>query len=190
VSEYSLRMSVSTRQTAEERREAVLDAATHEFAVKGYHGASTEDIARAAGISQPYLFRLFGSKKELYLAAFSRCENKLYDSFAEAVKGKTGEAALHAMGEAYMEFAQVGDRLMLMLKTWSSDDPDVRRISRTGWRNIVDLAEQASKESPEVVSRFFANGMLITILMSMGLVEDPEPWATRLMEACMEAIQE
>ena len=66
--------TTTTRQTAEERREAVLDAATHEFAVKGFHGASTEDIARAAGISQPYLFRLFGSKKELYLAAFARCE--------------------------------------------------------------------------------------------------------------------
>ena len=48
-----------------------------------------------------------------------------------------------------MEFAQVGDRLMLMLKTWSSDDPDVRRVSRTGWRNIVDLAEQASKATAQ-----------------------------------------
>jgi AcrR family transcriptional regulator len=178
------------RQTAEERRQAVLDAATHEFAVKGYHGASTEDIARAAGISQPYLFRLFGSKKELYLAAYTRCEGHLYASFVEAAGGKTGEEALHAMGEAYMEFTQEADRLMLMLKTWSSDDPDVRRVSRSGWRNIVDLAEQASKEPPEVVSRFFANGMLITILMSMGLVEEPEPWATRLIEASKTAIQE
>ena len=108
----------------------------------------------------------------------------------EAARGKSGEEALRAMGEAYMEFAQVADRLMLMLKTWSSDDPDVRRVSRTGWRNIVDLAEQASKEPPAVVSRFFANGMLITILMSMGLVEEPEPWATRLIEACKEAIQD
>ena len=57
-------MATSTRQTAEERRDAVLDAATEEFAAKGYHGTSTEDIARAAGISQPYLFRLFGSKKD------------------------------------------------------------------------------------------------------------------------------
>ena len=181
--------TTTTRQTAEERREAVLDAATHEFAVKGFHGGSTEQIARAAGISQPYLFRLFRSKKELYIEAFARCEAKLYDSFVEAVRGKTGQEALSAMGEAYMDFAQVSDRLMLMLKTWSSDDPDVRRVSRTGWRNIVDLAEQASKEPPEVVGRFFAGGMLITILMSMGLVEEPEPWATRLLEACKEDIQ-
>jgi AcrR family transcriptional regulator len=182
--------TTATRQTAEARRHAVLDAATHEFAVKGFHGASTEEIARAAGISQPYLFRLFGSKKDLYLETFSRCEGQLYDRFVEAAKGKTGEAALKAMGVAYMEFAQDSDHLRLMLKTWAFDDDDVRRVSRTGWRNIVDLAEQASRESPEVVSRFFANGMLITILMSMGLVDEPEPWATRLLEACMEAIQE
>ena len=62
--------------------EAVLDAATHEFAVKGLHGASTEDIARAAGISQPYLFRLFGTKKELYLATVERACRPLYEIFA------------------------------------------------------------------------------------------------------------
>ena len=67
----------------------MLDAATHEFAVKGYHGASTEDIARAAGISQPYLFRLFGSKKELYLAAVQRCIDEMYVAFTAAAKGKT-----------------------------------------------------------------------------------------------------
>jgi len=183
--------TTTTRQTAEERRPAVLAAATHEFAVKGFHGASTEEIARRAGISQPYLFRLFGSKKELYLAAAQRCIDVQYAAFAEAAKGKTGEAALRAMGEAYKGgIAHDRDHLMLMLKTWSSDDPDFRRLSRTAWRNIVDLAEQSSRESPEVVSRFFANGMLITILMSMGLSEDPEPWSTRLLEACLEAIQE
>jgi len=180
----------TTRQTAEERRPAVLEAATREFAVKGFHGASTDDIARAAGISQPYLFRLFGSKKELYLAAAQRCIDEQHAAFAEAVRGKTGEAALKAMGEAYKGIAHDRDHLMLMLKTWSSDDPDFRRLSRTAWRNVVDLAEQSSREPAEVVSRFFANGMLITILMSMNLVEEPEPWSTRLLEACLEAIEE
>ena len=182
--------TTTTRQSAEERRPAVLDAATHEFAVKGYHGASTEEIARAAGISQPYLFRLFGSKKELYLAAARRCIDVQYAAFAEAAKGKTGEAALKAMGEAYKGgIAQNRDHLMMMLKSWSSDDPDVRRMSRSAWRDIVDLAEQASRERPEVVTRFFASGMLITILMSMNLIEEPEPWSTRLLEASMEAME-
>ena len=182
--------ATTTRQTADERRLAVLDAATHEFGVKGYHGASTEDIARAAGISQPYLFRLFGSKKELFLAATKRCIDDTYAVFAEAAKGKTGVEALRAMGEAYRGVVHDHDRLLLMLKSWSSDDPDINRASRSAWRNLVDLAEQASKESPAVVSRFFAHGMLITVLVSLGMTEDPEPWSQRLMDACLEAMQE
>lgn len=183
--------ATTARQTAEERRQTVLDAATHEFAVKGYYGTSTEDVARAAGISQPYLFRLFGSKKELYLTACRRCVDELYAVFATAAAGKSGEAALQAMGEAFSALMQDRDRLMLMLKSWTStDDPDIRNLTRTAWRNLVDLAEQVSGESPQVVSRFFAHGTLISILMSMNLLEEPEPWATRLLEACAEAMRD
>ena len=92
-----MKATVAPRQTAEQRRGAVLDAATHEFGLRGLHGASTEDIAAAAGISQPYLFRLFGSKKGLYLAASQRCIDELYAVFATATEGHSGEAALHAM---------------------------------------------------------------------------------------------
>jgi AcrR family transcriptional regulator len=182
-------MSAATapRQTADERRVAVLDAATREFGLRGLHGASTDDIARAAGISQPYLFRLFGSKKELYLAACQRCTDELHAVFAQAAQGRSGVEALQAMGDAYIQIMQDNDRLMLMLKSWtSSDDPDIARVTRGGWRNLVDLAEQSSGEPASVVSRFFANGMLITIFMSLNLVDDPEPWATRLLEACKE----
>jgi AcrR family transcriptional regulator len=177
--------TTAPRQTADERRVAVLDAATHEFAVRGLHGASTDNIARAAGISQPYLFRLFGSKKELYLAASNRCADELYAVFARAAEGKSGVDVLQAMGITYTEVMQDRDRLMLMLKSWTScDDPDIARHTRSAWRNLVDLAEQASGEPADVVSRFFADGMLITIFMSLNLVEDPEPWATRLLNAC------
>src|SRR5918996_63076 len=165
--------AAATRQTAEERREAVLDAAKHEFAVKGFHGTSTEDVAQAAGISQPYLFRLFGSKKDLYVAAYRRCSEDVYTAFAAAAEGKSGKEALYAMGKAFVEIIQDRDVLMFMLKSWSSDDPEIQRVTRTDWRNLVDLAEQASRESPEAVSRFFANGMLITILMALGMFEEP-----------------
>jgi AcrR family transcriptional regulator len=180
-----MKTASAPRQTADERRVAVLNAATHEFAARGLHGASTEEIARTAGISQPYLFRLFGSKKELYLATCQRCADDLYEVFARAADGQSGIAALQAMGGAYMEVMQDRDRLMLMLNSWTScDDPDIARVARRGWRDLVDLAEQASGESASAVSRFFASGMLITILMSLNLVQDPEPWAVRLLEAC------
>src|ERR687885_1655589 len=96
-------MATATRQSAEERRESVLDAAQIEFAARGLHGASTEEIARRAGISQPYVFRLFGTKKELYLAVVARCFRQTLDMMQRAAEGKRGAEALSAIGEAYGE---------------------------------------------------------------------------------------
>src|SRR5258708_35274043 len=105
--------SPATRQTAEERREAVLKAAATAFAQGGLHGASTEDIARAAGISQPYLFRLFGTKKELYLATAGRAVDHLYEDFADAARGKQGLNELRAMVYAYETVMPDRDRQLL-----------------------------------------------------------------------------
>ncbi|HEY6060100.1 MAG TPA: helix-turn-helix domain-containing protein, partial [Gemmatimonadales bacterium] len=63
----------ATRISAEERREVVIKAATTEFAATGYAGTSTESIARRAGVSQPYLFQLFGTKRDLFLAVVRAC---------------------------------------------------------------------------------------------------------------------
>src|ERR1044071_6607275 len=93
----------ATRLSAAERRDAVLDAAAIEFAERGLDGTSTEDIARRAGISQPYLFRLFGTKKELFKASVARCFRETLETFQRAAEGKRGQEALDAMGNAYME---------------------------------------------------------------------------------------
>src|ERR671934_2964413 len=96
-------MVTTERKTAEERREAVLDAALEEFALHGLGGASTEAIAAKAGISQPYVFRLFGTKKELFKAVTARCFRETLELFQRAAEGKRGEEALHAIGAAYGE---------------------------------------------------------------------------------------
>src|SRR5256885_13730612 len=93
---------MSTRMTAIERKDDLLDAALIEFAEHGYEGTSTEDIARRAGISQPYLFRLFGTKKELFKASVSRCFRETLELFQRAAEGHRGEAALKAKAAAYM----------------------------------------------------------------------------------------
>ena len=95
--------TTTTRQTADERRVAVLEAATVEFALRGLHGASTDAIARRAGISQPYLFRLFGSKKELFLAVIEGCLARTLDSFRAAASGKSGAEALAAIAATYAD---------------------------------------------------------------------------------------
>src|SRR5215208_5536012 len=107
--------STTVRQTAEERREAVVRAAREEFAHKGFHGASTDAIARAAGISQPYLFRLFGTKKELYLETSRDAMRRTYETMAAAARGKRGVEALQAMGQAYQGML-AEDRTQLLLQ--------------------------------------------------------------------------
>jgi AcrR family transcriptional regulator len=173
------------RQSAEERREAVLQAARREFALHGLEGTSTEDIARAAGISQPYLFRLFGTKKELYLAAAEQSARDTYELFAEAARGLSGTAALASMGEAYAEMIKDRTKLLLMLQCLAAcDDDDIREAVRAKWRDLVRLVEGVSGEGEEVVSHFFASGMLLTVMTAMRLFEDRTEWGDRLAAGC------
>ena len=178
--------STATRQTADERREAVLEAASTEFSRKGFHGASTDAIAKAAGISQPYLFRLFGTKKELYLATTERKMEETYQVFERASRGKTGADALKAMGEAYRELIEDRERLQLMLHCFAAaaEDPEIRESVRRVWRDLVELAERTSGEPPEVISTFFGKGMLLNVLMAMGVMDDRTPWGDRLIAGC------
>src|SRR5215472_2732895 len=69
------------RVPAAERRDALIDAAVHEFAHGGLHGTPVDRIARQVGVAQPYVFSLFGSKKELFLAAVARAFERVADSF-------------------------------------------------------------------------------------------------------------
>src|SRR5436305_4978456 len=96
-------MVVAERKSKEERREEILDVAVAVFAEKGLHGASTDEIAKLAGISQPYVFRLFGTKKELYLAVVARCFRRTLELMQAAAEGQRGHDALDAIGAAYGE---------------------------------------------------------------------------------------
>jgi AcrR family transcriptional regulator len=182
----------ATRQTAGERREAVLEAAREEFARHGLHGASTDAIARRAGISQPYLFRLFGSKKALFLAVNEQCFERTLDLFRTAASGTSGQDALDAIGAAYAELIE-SDRTMLQgqLQAYAASvvDEDVRASTARGYGRLVDYVETVSGADRRTVSRFFAKGMLMNVLAAMDYSIADEPkgsWAARLAEGCAE----
>jgi AcrR family transcriptional regulator len=181
-------MATATRQSAEERREAVLDAAQIEFAARGLHGASTEEIAKRAGISQPYVFRLFGTKKELFKATVARCLRETLETFQRAAEGKRGEEALHAMGEVYVnELIVDRTKLKAQLEAYAAcDDPEICEIVRNGFGDLVAYVERVSGLAPAEVSRFFATGMLINVMSAMKLTDSDEEWAIRLLEGCKE----
>jgi len=178
------------RKSREVRREEILDAALEVFAEKGLHGASTEDIARRAGISQPYVFRLFGTKKELYLAVVARCFRQTLEIFQRAAEGRRGEDALQAIGAAYGELLE-SDRTYLrgqMQAYAASDDPEVCAVVQNGYGDLVTYVERVSGADPTTISAFFAAGMLMNVLASMRLQNPTEPWAMRLLEGCRKPV--
>ena len=176
----------TTRLSAAERRDDVLEAALVEFAERGLEGTSTEDIARRAGISQPYLFRLFGTKKELFKAAISRCFRETLEVFQRAAEGKRGEEALKAMGASYRELLADRTRLKAQLQSYAAcDDPEICEVVRNGYGDIHAYVERVSGLPPEDVSRFFATGMLLNVVAAMDLQRSEEPWAKRLLQGCL-----
>ena len=164
----------------------MLEAARHEFARHGLHGASTDAIARSAGISQPYLFRLFGSKKALFVAVNEQCFQRTLELFRSAASGKSGQDALDAIGAAYGELIE-SDRTMLQgqLQAYAASvvDEEVRETTARGFSRLVDYVETVSGADPRTVARFFAKGMLMNVLAAMDYSIAHEPkdsWAARL----------
>src|SRR3954447_15849916 len=180
-------MAVTQRKSKEVRHDELLDAALIEFAERGLHGASTEDIARRAGISQPYVFRLFGTKKALFTAVVTRCFRQTQELFARAAEGKRGMEALEAMGDAYVTRLHT-DRteLLAQMQAYAAcDDPEIREVVRNGYGNLVAYVERVAGDLPaSAVADFFATGMLLNVIASMGFgkSEPGEPWVARLFQ--------
>jgi AcrR family transcriptional regulator len=176
------------RHTADERRDEVIEAAFDAFAETGLDGTSTEDIARRAGISQPYLFRLFGTKKELFLAAVDRCMSQTHDWVERAINDCDSDGhLLDRMGRAYYEVIADRRRLKMQMQAYAAcDDPDVARAVREGFGRLVSRIQAASGASDAELSRFIGRGMLLNVMASMGVLESDDPWAVALREGCME----
>jgi AcrR family transcriptional regulator len=179
--------ATTTRLTAAERRETILDAAMAEFAVAGYEGTSTETIARRAGVSQPYLFRLFGTKKELFKATSERCLRQTLDLMQTAAAGLQGEEALRAIGRAYTERLADSTFLRAQLQAYAAcDDDEICEVVRRGFGELVRYVERvAGTDDAAVIADFFATGMLLNVLAALNVLGDPaEPWARTLLEGC------
>ncbi len=165
--------------SAGERREMVLEAALAEFAARGLAGTSTEEVARRAGISQPYLFRLFPTKKALFLALVQRCFDRLEDTFTTAAADLTGQEAMIAMGEAYERL--LDDRLPLLVQMQAyaaCDDPEVRATTRAGYKHLWELVERLTGLPFQDVVNFFAVGMLMNVAAAMDLPAVDERWTS------------
>ena len=170
--------------SAEERRESVIRAATTEFARGGYHGTSTEAIAKRVGVSQPYLFRLFPGKKAIFLAASERCVEDTISTFAEASKGLEGEDALHAMADAYTRvIAERPEVLMMQMQMYvavgaaeQEGDHEFGEAARAGWMRLWETVHLPLGADIDETTTFLAYGMLVNCLVAMGFPPEHRVW--------------
>jgi AcrR family transcriptional regulator len=167
--------------TAEDRREAVLEAAMDVFGERGFLGTPTMDVAKAAGISQAYLFRLFPKKVDLVLAVAERSNQRIYDTFAKAAATARAEGRdpLEAMGKAYHEL--LDDRRLLLTQIHghaaAAAMPEVAEGMRRCFERLVALVQRETDLPPADIQRFFAHGMLMNVMAAIGATDDHGAWA-------------
>jgi AcrR family transcriptional regulator len=166
------------RKSADERREEILEIAMAHFASGGYHGTSTEVIAKEAGISQPYLFRLFRTKRELFLACGDRACEKVIDAFRRAAEGAPEGEKLTAMGQAYIEELLPDRHAILMLMQGyavSGAEPEIREHVRERYGEVVTAVGDLSGAPPDEVWRFLATGMQLNVYAVLDLAASDHP---------------
>ena len=171
--------------TAEERRETVLRTAIGAFAARGYWGTTTTEVAKAAGISQAYVYRLFPSKELLFTAVVEHCFVQVRASLERAAaeaKGSSAEVVLDAMGDSYARLISDNDLMLIQLHAQAAavSEPAVREAVRQGYARLVEYVRGASGGTEEQVQGFFATGMLCHLIVSIGADEVDAPWIRAL----------
>lgn len=170
------------RVPAAERRDALIEAAVHHFAHGGLQGTKVSAIAADVGVAQPYVFSLFPTKRDLFLAAVDRCFEKVAAVFEEAVANfeKNGpqepeEDALKAIGLAYMDrITENPDQLLLQMQAYAAcgDDPGIQVSVRRNFARLVDLVRRLSGVTDdEELDGFFQIGMWCNVAAALGVEE-------------------
>jgi AcrR family transcriptional regulator len=168
------------RVPAAERRDALVSAAIHHFAHGGFHGTPVDHIAREVGVAQPYVFSLFGSKRDLFIAAVERCFELTTEMFTRAAEEFDPATAtpefpdvLMTMARAYVERLQTDrDLLMLQLQAYAAcDDEVIRARVRNAYARLVNAVTELSGADPERIDEFFRYGASLNQAAAMGVLD-------------------
>ncbi|CAB4954314.1 unannotated protein [freshwater metagenome] len=174
----------TTRLSAEERREQLLEAAMGLVAQRGFDATPTLAIAKAAGISHAYLFRLFPSKEDLAVALVGRCNARILERFdhAASTARARGEDPFAAMGAAYGELLVERDVILVQLHAYAASPthPEIRSAMRASFRELVELVARTTGAPDDEVRTFFAQGMLMNVTAALDLHEVDAPYARTL----------
>jgi len=175
-----------TLSTADQRRATVLDAGLGVFAVSGYRGTPVAEVASAAGISPAYVFRLFPSKRDLFLATLHTCFDRILDALRASVEDLPAagpDAILSAMAGSYA--ALITDRKLLMLQVHAlaaSDEPEIQEALRAEHARLVRYVTDRSGAPQPAVQEFFARGQLCHLVTALNIEATDETWTRYLVE--------
>lgn len=172
-----------TRMSRDERREMVLDAAIVEFASYGLHGVTTDTIAERVGVSQPYVIRLFGSKKGLFLEAGQRVFDRIMSALREAVERQPQEP-MRALQRAYVGLMTQREELLMLIQVFAaSKDPEVLRTVHERMEELYNYVKDVTGGSEEDLRLLFAQAMLLTAAASIDLysLAEEKEWARALL---------
>lgn len=173
-------MERGRRLAGADRREQVLKIAAEEFAAHGLHGVSAEVIARKAGITHAYVFRLFGTKKQLFLEVVGRAFAAMADGLAEAAERVSGLEALAAMGRRYD--VSLADRTLLLLQLQAfaaCGDAEIREAVRESFGRLWQTVSEATGLDAVQVKTFMAYGMLLNTSAALELADLDADWAAQ-----------
>jgi TetR/AcrR family transcriptional regulator len=179
------------RMPSGERRELILESATEVFGERGYAGATTDGIARAAGISQAYVVRMFGSKEKLFIEVLNRALVRLVSVFRAAIadheaSGEPAEQLYPKLGTAYIDLiADRGILLSLMQSFAQGHDRVIGEAARCGFLDIYRLLREEAHLTPDEANVFLAHGMMMNTLLGLQLPQASatDPSAAELMVA-------
>jgi TetR/AcrR family transcriptional regulator len=178
----------ATRMASDERRILVLEAATAVFGQRGYAGTTTDQVAVAAGVSQPYVVRIFGTKEKLFLAVLHRALDKLMNAFRQALVDES-DIPVHArMGMAYADLlTDRGLLLSLMHGFVLGADPEIGKTARAGFLEVYNFLKVEVGMTPAEASDFLAHGMMLNTLVGLRMTDEykTNPDARELLETAM-----
>jgi AcrR family transcriptional regulator len=164
---------MAVRNTSDERRQQVIEAAVKEFAANGFHATSTGAIAKRAGISQPYIYALFPNKTELFLEVDRYVVDRIRRAFLDAARGKnTAEDRLEAMGQAYMELLANRDEIRFQMQAHAAaGNPELAEPIRREFTGLWEDVKRMSGASEDQVREFMSKGMLLNVVASLELTD-------------------
>lgn len=169
--------------TADERRKQLLAAALQVFAVHGYYGSSTATIAKEAGISHSYVFKLFPTKEAIFVAVVDLCFNRIVERFQEAAVGVTGTPAerLKKIGLSYADILRDRNLMLIQLHAFSASSvPAIREAVKNGLQRIVEYIQDETGVTDEEIQQFIGQGFVATINVALGIEHLQEAWAQAL----------